>query len=117
MPLKSRTGNNRLAALQERQRNFIQCYTLGHQWDEWPQDDWMPDWKSLQYRPVSFRCASCGTIRREYWNRTTGELSFNPGRRYIYPDGYLLGHLDLPNDMTKRETMRVEFLGRLPETD
>lgn len=116
MATRNRRLPSRVPSLSEKADGYVRCYTLGHAWDNWPQDDWTPNWKSLVYRPVSFRCESCGTVRREYLNRENGELSANPGRRYIYPEGFLLGRLDLAElGMTRRELARVEYLDRLPE--
>jgi len=88
--------------------NSVFCRAIGHAWVKFPTDDWEPQLASLQYKPMSFQCQNCGTVRRDLWQRGSGILQ---NRVYVYPDGYVLGHLN-HGERTAKETFRAEFIER-----
>lgn len=87
---------------------YIRCALLGHEWEDYPQDEWMPDMNSIIDLPVSFRCVRCDTVKRELWGRNTGEVV---SRFYQYNLGYtqVLHMIEYGENTTRRQAFRMEY--------
>jgi hypothetical protein len=87
---------------------FVQCRILGHMWDEATGLIGKIDWGKTPGNKYAFRCERCSTERYEIWG-AFGQLVV---RWYEYDAGYALGKVELPGEMTMRQAMRVEKMGR-----
>lgn len=72
-----------------RHREYVQCRTFGHAWDDIPVTEPHPDGHSFW-----LRCTRCGTMRRDVFDRRWGGLVH---RKYDYPDNYRLTSEVLPS--------------------
>jgi predicted secreted Zn-dependent protease len=80
--------------------DYAQCRGSNH-WLEWFPSD--PSARRNGAVPVWWRCVHCGTERHDELHATTLELV---GRRYVYPDGYLVTQDEKPT----RATWRAAYL-------
>jgi hypothetical protein len=97
-----------MSALREIDDAYLQCRTLGHSWDQIPDDGGgghRSFTESRSVRRLCFRCTRCTLLRYEAWSAITGDLLF---RTYQYPEDY-----HLPRDESNRHLMRVEWVQRL----
>ena len=60
--------------------DFARCRVLRHSWSP------AGEVEVRGINLIAWRCDSCGTLRYDQWNTTTGARWGNP--TYAYPDGY-----------------------------
>ena len=89
---------------------FLRCRVDGHRWDEVSGLGlWRQKVTYLRGHTEVCRCASCGSLRRIVWSEATGVVL---ARAYRYAEGYALARSELPEGVTMREAMRVEWAAR-----
>jgi hypothetical protein len=88
--------------------DYLKCRTVGHSWDN-ISGNWRPKVTYIHGTRMTFRCERCGMLRYEVWSNATGELIY---RAYDAPEGYAMSRDDIPEGMTMRQLMRVEWAAR-----
>lgn len=101
------TRDEDYTSIHELDEAFLRCRTLGHAWDQIPDDGGhgRQYTESRSTRRITFRCTECHTVREEAWSAVTGDVLF---RTYTNPQGYKMAAED-----GKRTAMRVEWVQRL----
>jgi hypothetical protein len=93
--------------LRGQERQWIECRTLLHAWEQIPNDGEAPArWRTATRSTtiLLFRCLRCGTKRYDVWSNVTGDLV---ERAYRTPEGY-----SLPKGLGAKVLVRKEYLRR-----
>lgn len=88
--------------------DYLKCRTVGHSWDDIT-GTWRPKVQYIRGTRMTFRCERCTMERYEVWSNASGELIY---RAYVAPDGYAMSKDEIPEGMTMRQLMRVEWAAR-----
>lgn len=72
-----------------RHREYVQCRTYGHAWEEIPVTESHIDGESLW-----LRCVRCATERHDVFDRRYGHIVH---RGYDYPDAYRMSSDEMPS--------------------
>jgi hypothetical protein len=92
------------------ERQWVECRTLLHAWEQIPYDGEAPRrWRTATRSTtiLLFRCLRCGTMRYDVWSNVTGDLV---ERAYRTPEGY-----SLPKGAGAKVLVRKEYLRRQRE--